>query len=94
MARTLIAYIIYIVGASALLLRVMPAQAPTVLGIPTPQAKYYAAGRVVVTISVEDGSGLEVSCLVEADRLVADVVQVSTAAEREHLLELLGCSPR
>jgi hypothetical protein len=94
MARTLIAYIIYIVGASALLLRIVPAQPFSTAPIsPTPRPKLYTAGLVTITISVEDGSAAAVTCLVEADRVVADVVQVSTVAERDHLAELLGCSP-
>ena len=92
MGRTLIAYIIYIVGVSALLLRLMPAQEPTALGTPTPRPVFYVSGLVTVTISVEDGSAPAVTCLTQADRVVADVVQVSTVAERDHLLELLGCN--
>ena len=93
MARTLIVYIIYLVGATVLLMRLVPPQNSPAPAAPTVTPRYALHGMAYVTISVEDGSGRSVTCLTDAERVVADVVQVSTITERDHLLQLLGCGP-
>jgi hypothetical protein len=89
MVRTLIAYIIYIVAASAVLRRVLATDVPH---DPPPRARQLPSGTVAVMITVEDGSALTATCVTSADRVSGDVIQTSTVTERDHMLEALGCS--
>ena len=88
--RALVAYLLGIVVSTVVLLRALQPVAAPPTEAPVAKAAYPRT-LVTVWVSVEDAPAETRTCNVDIDRVSADTFQVPTLAERDRMLDALGC---
>lgn len=88
MVRTLLAYLAYVAAVSAALMHLMT-NAPAAAA---PPRNLHSNMPVVVQVSVHDHPAETALCDTTLDRVSVDSIEVATVAQRDLLLERLGCT--